>query len=104
MTAHRGPWVIAVAAIVVFALTSVLDPNLDAAANALFFGIATSLVLVGALLRTRVPGNRVGALLLIAGVMLTGGVVLATYSIAGSQADPPWPARALPRRAPNTSS
>jgi len=97
MTARRGPWVIAVAAIVVFAVTSVLDPNLDAAANALFFGIATSLVLVGALLRTKVPGNRVGALLLIAGVMLTGGVVLGTYSIAGAQADPAWPATALAR-------
>jgi len=97
MTARRGPWVIAVAAIVVFVLTSVLDPNLDAAANALFFGIATSLVLVGALLRTKVPGNRVGALLLIAGVMLTSGVVLGTYSIAGAQADPAWPATALAR-------
>jgi hypothetical protein len=97
MMARRGPWVIAVAAIVVFVLTSVLDPNLDAAANALFFGIATSLVLVGALLRTRVPGNRVGALLLIAGVMLTSGVVLGTYSIAGAQADPAWPATALAR-------
>ncbi len=97
MTARRGPWVVAVAAIVVFLLTSVLDPNLDAAANALFFGIATSLVLVGALLRTRVPGNRVGALLLIAGVMLTGGVVTGTYAIAGAQADPAWPATALAR-------
>ena len=83
MTARRGPWVIAAAAIVVFVLASVLDPNLDASANALFFGIATSLLLVGALLRTRVPGNRVGAMLLIAGVMLTTGVALGTYSIAG---------------------
>ena len=97
MMARRGPWVIAVAAIVVFVLTSVLDPNLDAAANALFFGIATSLVLVGALLRTRVPGNWVGAMLLIAGVMLTSGVVLGTYSIAGAEADPVWPATALAR-------
>ena len=76
-------------------LSSVLDPDLDASANALFFGIAASLLLVGALLMTRVRGNRVGVLLMAAGVILTGGVALGTYSLLGAQATPVWPGTAI---------
>jgi hypothetical protein len=96
MTARGATWILTLACIVVFIVGSVLSPAPDVAASALFFGIATSLLLVGALLMTRVPGNRVGAMLLIAGVMLTAGAsLLPTYSLLGAQAVPVWPGAAI---------
>jgi hypothetical protein len=95
MNARRFSWVVAGASIGLFVLAWILYPAEDDGANVLFFGVVTSLVLVGALLQTRVPGNRVGAMLLTAGVMLSTGVALGTYSLLGAHADAAWPGTAI---------
>src|SRR6476646_9731700 len=92
---RRTPWVLAAAALVVFLLSSVLAPDLDASTNALFFGIAAALLLVGALLMSRVRGNRVGVALMVAGLILTADVALGTYSVLGALASPVWPGTAI---------
>jgi len=91
----RWPWAAAVVAMVAFVVASAADPELDLGANALFFGIVVSSGLVGALLMTRAPGNRIGAFLLASAMLLTTGVSLLTYSLLGSQAEPMWPGSAV---------
>jgi len=78
-------WTLAVAAILVFILATALSLVQDPSASVMFFGIVVSLALVGALLMTRVPGNRIGAMLLTAGVLLSAGVGLGTYAELGSR-------------------
>jgi len=76
-------WTAAVAAVVAFMLATALSPVQDLSASVMFLGIVVSLALVGALLMTRVPGNRIGAMLLAAGILLTTGVGLGTYAALG---------------------
>ncbi len=91
MRRRRWPWVVAAMAMATFVLAAAVDQASDLSANALFFSIAASLMLVGALLMTRAPGNLVGVLLLGSGILLTAGVSLSTYSRLGSAAEPIWP-------------
>ena len=93
--AEAAVWALAVATIPVFIVATVRNPAQDPSASFMFFGIVMSLALVGALLMTRVPGNRIGAMLLTAGILLTVGVGLGTYATLGAQADPAWPGAAL---------
>lgn len=60
--------------------------------TALIFTLAvTSMAGVGAFLTIRVPGNRVGWLLLIAGSMLAAGVLCGAYTLGSIAADGTWP-------------
>ena len=85
-------WVIAVASIGVYVVVPFLDPNSDLTA-AIIFGAATaSFVIVGLLLVGRAPGNRIGPLLVLTGVMLAVAFAISSYAILGAAASPPWPA------------
>ena len=88
-------WFAAAATIVCFVPATTLNPSMDLGASLLYLSIIASLVLVGALLTTRVAGNRIGPLLLVAGVMMCAEVALGTYATHGSTADPVWPATAV---------
>src|SRR6476620_8840103 len=91
----RAVWLVAMATIVGFVPATVLNPVMDGGPSLLYLAIIASLVLVGALLATRVPQNRIGALLLAAGVMMCAEVALGTYATLGSTTDPVWPATAV---------
>ncbi len=85
-------WVIAIASIGVFVVMPFLDPDMDLSA-AIIFGAATaSFVIVGLLLVGRAPGNRIGPLLVLTGVLLAGSFALSGYTLLGVKASPPWPA------------
>jgi hypothetical protein len=57
----------------------------------LIAALTTSLAVVGAVVASRVPHNRVGPLLLLAGLLMALAVVLHVYEQAGSAAWPAWP-------------
>ena len=84
-------WVIAVASIGVYVVMPFLDPKTDSSA-VFFFGAATaSFVIVGLLLVGRAPGNRIGPMLVLTGVLLALAFGLSSYAILGKAAIPPWP-------------
>ncbi len=60
--------------------------------TALLFTLAVaSMAGVGAFLAIRVPGNRVGWLLIVAGSMLAAGVLCGAYTLGSIAADTTWP-------------
>ena len=63
-------------------------------------GIA-SFVLVGALLRSRVPGNPIGALLITAGTLLVVSASISAYANLAVLQTPPWPAAGFARTVGN---
>lgn len=89
------PWSLAIGAILLILLATVLDPARDLVASALYVGVVTSSSLVGALLRIRVPGNPVGGLLLATGSLLALSVASGIYGQLGAAASPPWPGTGL---------
>ena len=85
-------WVIAVASIGIYVVVPFLDPNMELTA-AIIFGAATaSFVIVGLLLVGRAPGNRIGPLLVLTGVLLAAAFAVSSYAVLGVAASPPWPA------------
>ncbi len=93
----RLAWAIAIVDIVAILIVSVVDPNLDGASGLLYAVGIASFVLVGALLRSRVPDNPIGGLLIIAGTLLVVSVSIGTYSDLAVLRTPPWPAASLAR-------
>jgi hypothetical protein len=57
----------------------------------IFVFAVASMTCVGAFVAIRVPGNRVGWLLLIAGSMLAAGVLCGAYTLGSIAADGAWP-------------
>lgn len=91
-----APWAIAIVSIGVFVVAPIREPQAVDPVYAILFGSATtSFVLVGLLLLDRVPGNRIGALLVTTGVLFAAGFGLAAYAGAAAAAEPPWPGAAL---------
>jgi hypothetical protein len=107
MTARRaarpGPiaWAIAIADVVTILIVSLVDPGLDGASGLLYVVGIASFVFVGALLRSRVPGNPIGGLLLTAGTLLVIAVSVGTYADIGELRSPPWPGSDLARHVGN---
>jgi hypothetical protein len=88
-------WVIAVAAIGVFVLVRIAEPQTDLIYSILFGAATASFVVVGVLLLDRVPGNPIGSLLLLAGTLFGVAYGLSAYALAGSAAIPTWPGAAV---------
>ena len=63
----------------------------DPATAAVFLLTVTSMAVVGAFLAIRVPGNRVGWLLLVAGSMLAAGLLCVAYALGSIAAGGAWP-------------
>ena len=85
--AARGwPWLVAVASLLVFALSNLLYPSADAdpAFTLMFSGIIGAFVFVGALLVARVPGNPIGYVMLGSGAFLATTVLVGTLAILGA--------------------
>ena len=93
---RRVTWAVALAAIALFVATEAIDPLADPTAVILFGSSVVSLVLVGAVLATRVPGNPIGGWLLVAGTLVSVGAatgVVATVlsrSASGTDGLAPW--------------
>jgi hypothetical protein len=84
-------WGIAALDVVAFLIIRSLHPSGDAGTVVLFgIGIG-SFAVVGALLRTRVPGNPIGTLLLAAGTVLSAAMIVNTYADLGELQVPLWP-------------
>jgi hypothetical protein len=97
--ARRGrvAWAIAGLDVVAFLVASLFDPAHDVGAAVLYtIGIA-SYAGVGALLRTRVPANPIGALMLASGTTLVAAIVIGLYANIGTLQVPPWPGSGLAR-------
>jgi len=72
----------------------------EASANVVFgvvmATVVTILALVGAVLTDRAPTSRIGAWLLVASILITAGLALASYAKTGQAASPdPWPGAAV---------
>jgi hypothetical protein len=93
----RVAWAIAIVDVVAILIVSLVDPALDGASGLLYVVGIASFVFVGALLRSRVPGNPIGALLLTAGTLLVVAVSVGTYADIGELRSPSWPGSALAR-------
>ena len=91
MSASRLAWLIAIVDVVAFAATGPFDPSGDVVGTVLFAIGIGSFAAVGALLRTRVPGNPIGILLLAAGTLLCLAMVLVRYGAVGALQVPPSP-------------
>ena len=81
--ARVWPWLAAAAAITALLLSILLDPSTDSDPiwGGLIALITMEFVFGGALLVTRVPGNRVAAIMLWAGAILAGTLALGTISV-----------------------
>jgi hypothetical protein len=88
-------WAIAVASIGVYVVMPFLDPTTDLTAVVIFGAATASFVIVGLLLVGRAPGNRIGPLLVLTGVLLASAFAVSGYSVLGAAARPPWPAVGL---------
>ncbi len=97
----RVAWAIAIVDVVAILIVSLVDPALDAASGLLYAVGIASFVFVGALLRTRVPGNPIGGLLLTAGTLLVVAVSIGTYADIGELRDPSLPGTAFARQIGN---
>ena len=93
MMVRLGLWVIAIASISVFVAAPFIVPGpyLDPAAVVVFGSATASTALVGLLLITRAPRNRIGPLLLLAGVLLAFGYGCSVYALRGAVEVPEWP-------------
>jgi len=92
----RLAWFAVVACPVALGVVGPMDPNRDlgdAVVNgALVFGSLAALLVVGALLVTRVPGNAIGSWLVLAAVLVTVSVLAHVAQAAGAVMEPvPWP-------------
>ncbi len=88
-------WVIAVFDIIAVLIAVLVDPGPDRAPGLLYVAGIGSFVLVGALLRTRVPGNPIGGLLIASGSVFAIVVILGVYADLAALRTPPWPAADL---------
>ncbi|HEX2756305.1 MAG TPA: hypothetical protein VHM48_12625 [Candidatus Limnocylindrales bacterium] len=84
-------WGIAGLDIVVILATRLIDPAGDISGVVIFTIGVASFAAVGALLDTRVPGNRIGLLLLAAGTLMSAAMATGTYASLGALQEPPWP-------------
>ena len=77
----------AFSSLAVFAVGNVLYPSSDAdpAFTVMFSAIIAAFVFVGALLVARVPGNRIGYLILGSGALLATTVLVGTLAIVGAE-------------------
>ena len=104
MTRSRLAWGLAVVDVAVFIIVaSLVDPEPDYGAVALYVVGIASFVVVGALLVSRVPANPIGVLLLIAGTASVASTLVGVYASLGAVQTPPWPAIELARRAGDAS-
>ena len=104
MTRSRLAWGLAVVDVAVFIIVaSLVDPEPDYGAVALYVVGIAAFVGVGALLVSRVPANPIGVLLLAAGTVPVASAVIGTYADLGAIQTPPWPAIELARRAADAS-
>ena len=90
--ARVWPWLVAAAAVTALLLAILLSPpsNPDPIWTGLISLITIEFVLAGAVLVTRVPGNRVAAIMLWAGAMLAGTLAVGTISVlAATRGDLP---------------
>ena len=86
-------WGAPILVVLVFAVLTAANP--DELLVGLAYGVGTATVaLIGAVLAGRAPGNRIGPWLLVGAMLMTLGVVLDNYGIAGQAASPPWPGAA----------
>jgi hypothetical protein len=78
---------VAFSSLAVFAVGNVLYPSSDAdpAFTVMFSAIIAAFVFVGALLVARVPGNRIGYLILGSGALLATTVLVGTLAIVGAE-------------------
>ncbi|HEX5829048.1 MAG TPA: hypothetical protein VFY23_16095 [Candidatus Limnocylindrales bacterium] len=95
---RRWPWVVAAAAGIPLAVTvtmsALMDPDIvgRVLTIVLYPPAIVALLAVGALLVSRVPGNRVGVILLAAGITMSVAVGMGTYAQIGeAQPRGPWP-------------
>ena len=88
-------WAIAIASVGVFVVEPITDPHSDLVYSVLFGAATATFVLVGFVLLNRVPGNRIGALLVITGTLFAIAYGLNAYADAAAAARPPWPGAAL---------
>jgi hypothetical protein len=88
-------WAVAIASVGVFVVIPIAEPVGDLVYAILFGSATASFVLVGCVLVNRVPGNRIGTLLLIAGALFAVAFGLTAYASAAAAAEPPWPGAAL---------
>ena len=92
--ARRWPWLVAAAAILMFAVANVFYPAADAnfLFTAMFGAIVLAFVLVGALLCVRVPSNVIGPMLLGSGTTLAMTIAVGTFAVvAATRGDLPVP-------------
>jgi hypothetical protein len=103
MTARRFVVLIPVASVAAAVVGWALYPAaaFDPSAAVVFTGAIASFSGVGAFLAMRVPGNRIGWLLLVAGVMFAVQVLSAGYSTASVEAGGDWPLTAYAAWAAN---
>jgi len=86
----RAIWAVAWALIVVFSVVSLFD--LTNVVVVLLYGLTIAAYgLMGALVMTRVPRNRIGPLMLAAATLLFVGLVAGAISFVGATSQPPWP-------------
>ena len=95
----RLAWFVVVACLVCVGVIGPHDPEQDSASavlNAvLVIGALGGLLVVGALLVTRVPGNAIGSWLVLAGALVTVSAVAHFAQAAGAVMEPvPWPGAA----------
>src|SRR5262245_60977251 len=83
--------VVAIASIGVYVVALLASGAADAGPIVIYAAATASTVLVGVLLVSRAPGNRIGPLLLISGALLSISVVLKGYAQSGATATPPSP-------------
>ena len=85
--------IVAVASVLAAVVGQAMYPaaSFDPSAALVFIGAVTSFAGVGAFLAVRVPGNRIGWLLLSAGVILAAENLAAGYAAASAAAGGGWP-------------
>ena len=87
---NRIAWVLAGIDVVAFVASGLFDPAGDVLATVLYAVGIGSFAAVGALLRTKVPANPIGTLLLAAGTLLAAAMILVRVGGFGALQDPPW--------------
>ncbi len=95
MIGRLAIWILAIASIGVFVAVPIVVPGADSSYALLFGAATTSFTVVGLILIARVPGNRVGALLLLSGAIFAAVYALTAYAIVAGTSTPPWPTTAL---------